>query len=558
MKLYEAIAESLVAEGVDTLFGLMGDGNMSLWAAIGAAGKIKIISSRNEAAAVGMSDGYAKTTGKVGVSTVTCGPGLTQVGTSLLVAARARAPIVLIVGEIPHGAKNSLQSMDQRKFAEACEARFCTITSVDNAAEEIAEAFYAARVHRRPVVLNLPIDLQEKSFDWDWDYRPSHKVLPPLAEAPSEAALASVAEKLMAAERPVIIAGRGARAARDAILRLAERAGALLATSLQAKGLFSGQEYDLGISGAFASAPGEALLAEADFVLAVGAELGYYTAEGGLMFPQAEVARIDIRPYPETIGVLPGLYVRGDATQAVTALEAMLAARQVRKEGFRSAETRSALNAPPQQRDPAPNDGLDPRALALELSKALPPGVLLTCGGGHFFSFPAMYTALPAGTELQWSYHFGAVGQGLPVAIGVGAGNPGRPHVAIEGDGSLMMNLQELDTVTRYGMQLVLIVWNDGGFGAEVHKLRVKGFDASLAQWISPDFVALARAFGGDGVRLARESELGGAISIGLKRGGLYVIDARVSATTVSDPYGKVHYGRENRAPRLAPHPTVA
>jgi thiamine pyrophosphate-dependent acetolactate synthase large subunit-like protein len=557
MKLYEAIADSLVAEGVETLFGLMGDGNMSLWGAMGAAGKINIISSRNEAAAVAMADGYAKTTGKVGVATITCGPGLTQVGTSLLVAARGRAPIVVIIGEIPKGAKNNLQSMDQRKFAEACEARFHSITSVDNAADEIAEAFYAARVHRTPVVLNLPIDLQEKSFDWDWEYRPSLGLLPPLAEAPSEASLAPVADKLAAAERPVIIAGRGARAAKAAIVALAERSGALLATSLQAKGLFSGEEYDLGVSGAFASGPSEALLADADLVLAVGAELGYYTSEGGLMFPQAEVARIDIRPYPDAIGVLPGLYVRGDATQAVMALNAMLEARQVRKSGFRTAETKAVLTASAHH-FPTPNDGLDPRVLAGELSKALPKGALLTCGGGHFFSFPAMYTALPAGTELQWSYHFGAVGQGLPVAIGVGAGNPGRPHIAIEGDGSLMMNLQELDTVTRYNMQMVLIVWNDGGFGAEVHKLKVKGFDPALAQWRSPDFVSIARSFGGDGVRLAKETDLGAAIAQGIKQGGLFVIDARVSPTTVSDPYGKVHYGLENHAPRLTPHASVA
>jgi acetolactate synthase I/II/III large subunit len=557
MKLYEAIADSLVAEGVDMLFGLMGDGNMSLWGALGTAGKINIISSRNEAAAVAMADGYAKTTGKVGVATVTCGPGLTQVGTSLLVAARGRAPIVLIIGEIPKGAKNNLQSMDQRKFVEACEARFITVTSVDNAAEEIAEAFYAARVHRAPVVLNLPIDLQEKSFDWDWEYRPSQSVLPPLIEAPSEAALTPVMEKLAAAERPVIIAGRGARQAKDAILRLAARTGALLATSLQAKGLFSGEEYDLGISGAFASAPSEALLADADFVLAVGAELGYYTSEGGLMFPQAEVARIDIRPYPDAIGVLPGLYVHGDAGQAVTALEAMLASRQVRKTGFRTAETKATLTAPAHA-FPSPNDGLDPRVLARQLSKALPKGILLTSGAGHFFSFPAMYTALPAESELQLSYHFGAVGQGLPVAIGVGAGNPGRPHVAIEGDGSLMMNLQELDTVTRYKMQMVLIIWNDGGFGAEVHKLSVKGFDVGLAQWRSPDFVALAKSFGGDGVQLTRESDIGEAVATGLRQGGLYLIDARVSPTTASDPYSKVHHGIENHAPRLAPHATVA
>jgi acetolactate synthase-1/2/3 large subunit len=557
MKLYEAIAASLVAEGVETMFGLMGDGNMSLWGAIGAAGKIRMISSRNEAAAVAMSDGYAKTTGGIGVSTVTCGPGLTQVGTSLLAAARGHSPIVLIIGEIPKGAKNALQAMDQRKFAEACEARFHTITSVDNAADEIAEAFYAARVHSTPVVLNLPMDLQEKSFDWDWAYRSSGEVLSLLAEPPSEAAVARVADKLVAAQRPVIIAGRGARAAKDAIVRLADRAGALLATSLQAKGLFSGHDYDIGISGAFASNPAEALLAQADFVLAIGAELGYYTAEGGLMFPQADVARIDIRPYPDTIGVLPGLYVRGDATLAANALQAMLAARQVRREGFRTADTKAVLAAAP-HRFPAPNDGMDPRGLGRALSEALPEGVLVTCGGGHFFSFPAMYMALPRGAELQWSYHFGAVGQGLPVAIGVGAGNPGRPHVAIEGDGSLMMNLQELDTVTRYGLQLVLLVWNDGGFGAEVHKLKVKGFDPSLAQWRSPDFAAIARACGGDGVCVTKESELAQAVATGLRKGGLYVIDARVSPTTISDPYGKLHYGLENHAPLLTPHRSMA
>jgi acetolactate synthase I/II/III large subunit len=270
------------------------------------------------------------------------------------------------------------------------------------------------------------------------------------------------------------------------------------------------------------------------------------------MYPQAEVARIDIRPQPDAIGVLPGLYVRGDAKQAVAALNDMLEARQIRKPGFRTAETTAVLNAPPHQFD-KPTDGLDPRLLARELSKALPKGVLMTLGAGHFFSFPAMYLSLPEGAELQFSYHFGAVGQGLPVAIGVGAAHPGRSHVAIEGDGSLMMHLQELDTVVRHKMQLVLIVWNDGGFGAEVHKLKVKGFDPALAQWVSPDFAALAKSFGGDGVKLNSEAEIGPAIAAGLKQGGLFVVDARVSPSTVSDPYGKVHYGIENRAPRLLP-----
>jgi acetolactate synthase I/II/III large subunit len=554
MKAYEAIAQSLIAEGVTDFFGLMGDGNMWLWGALCRNASVKAYSARHESMAVSMADGYARTTGKVGVAMVTCGPGLTQCGTSLIAAYRGRTPVVLIAGEIQQGAKNKTQSMDQRRFVEASYGRFHTVTSLDNMAEEIAEAFYAARMHRVPIVLNLPMDLQEEELDWDYEYRPSTDFLPRRAETPNPDQLAPVIEKLIAAERPVIIAGRGAMAsnARDEIVGLADRVGALLATSLQGKGYFAGHPWDIGIAGAFASAPSEQLLASADFVLGVGAELGYYTTEGGLLFPSAEVARIDIKPIPEEIGVIPGLYIQGDARRSVAALNEALAARQVRKTGLRNDETKAVLDAPPHQFE-APTDGLDPRALARNLGAALPKDGLVTCGAGHFFSWVAMYMPLPAGAELQYSYNFGAVGQGIGVCIGTGAGNPGRKHVAIEGDGSLMFNLQELETIVRHKLQIVLVVWNDAGYGAEVHKLVAKGFDETLAQWPSPDFVALAKAFGGDGVKLADPSEIGQAVTEGLRKGGLYLIDARVSPTTPTEPYAKVYFGQESHAPLLRP-----
>jgi len=554
MKAYEAIAQSLLAEGVTDFFGLMGDGNMWLWCAMCRNPSVKPYNARHESMAVSMADGYTRTTGKIGVAMVTCGPGLTQCGTSLIAAYRGKTPLVVIAGEIQPGAKNKTQSMDQKRFVEASSARFFTVTSLDNMAEEIAEAFYAARTGRGPVVLNLPMHLQEENLDWDYEYRPSTDFLPPRTETPSPDLLAPVIEKLIAAERPVIIAGRGARAAnaKEEIERLADRVGALLATSLQGKGYFAGHPWDIGIAGAFASAPSEQLLADADFVLGVGAELGYYTTEGGLLFPSAEVARIDIKPMPEEIGVIPGLYVQGDGRKAVAAINEALEARQVRKDGFRNAATKAVLDAPPHQFD-APKDGLNPRALARNLGAALPKGALLTVGAGHFFSWICMYTPLPEGVEVQYSYGFGAVGQGIGVAIGTGAGNPGRQHIAVEGDGSLMFNLQELETIVRHKMQMVLIVWNDAGYGAEVHKLVAKGFDEKLAQWESPNFVALAKAFGGDGVLLKDPSELGGAIAEGLRKGGLYLIDARVSPTTPTDPYAKVHFGIESHAPLLRP-----
>ena len=176
MKVYEAIAQSLIAEGVTDFFGLMGDGNMSLWGALCRNPSVKPYNARHESMAVSMADGYTRATGKIGVATVTCGPGLTQVGTSLIAAFAARRRWCWSSARSRPGAKNSSQTMDQRRFVEACSARYFTITSIDNVAEEIAEAFYAARIGRGPVVLNLPMDLQEDEFDWDFEYRPSTAV----------------------------------------------------------------------------------------------------------------------------------------------------------------------------------------------------------------------------------------------------------------------------------------------------------------------------------------------------------------------------------------------
>jgi thiamine pyrophosphate-dependent acetolactate synthase large subunit-like protein len=229
----------------------------------------------------------------------------------------------------------------------------------------------------------------------------------------------------------------------------------------------------------------------------------------------------------------------------------MLQSRKVQKEGFRTDATRAILGAAVEPFE-SPTDGLDPRQLLRRLGASLPRNSLITCGAGHFLGFAAMHFPLPDDADMQFSLQFGAVGQTLPVAFGIGAANPKRPHIVIEGDGSLMMNLQELDTVARYKQQMVLIVWNDSGFGAEVHKLRAKGFEPSLGAWQgSPDFAALAKAFGGDGVTLQKEDDIAAAVAQGVAKGGLFVIDARVSPTTVSDAYLKIHFGEPNRAPLL-------
>lgn len=548
MKIAEALARALRSEA-EMAFGLMGDGNVPLWGAMAALG-MPMHAARHEAAAVAMADGYARVTGRVGVATVTWGPGLTQIGTSLMVAARNRTPLVLLLPELPAGNRNDLQAMDQRRFVEACSTRYLRLGRPDALAEDIAEAFYAAQAQPGPVALAFPVDLLEQELEWDFEYLPATRYVAPHAGADADS-VEWLVDQLLAAKRPVIIGGRGARAsgAREEIVRLADRVGALLATSLQAKGLFDGHPWDLGIAGAFSSGPSEELLADADFVVGFGAELGYYTTEGGLLFPSASVARVDVQP-PAQIGVLPGRFLRGDARKTAAAAHALLEGRKARSEGWRNEQARSILArpAPPLER---PVDGLDPRLLMRQLSSALPRGSRITCGAGHFFGFVGMYLALPEDADIQFSSQFGAVGQTLPLALGMALADPREPRILIEGDGSLLFHLQELETAVRSRVPLVLLLLNDAGYGAEVHKLRSQGFDPELARWSSPDFVALAKALGGDGVLLQQEAGLPAALAQARAQGGLFLIDCRISRATMTDPYQKIHHGRANQAPLL-------
>lgn len=554
MKVGHALADALARESDGVLFGLMGDANMAVWDALMTDGRARIVWSRHDGAAILMADGYAQASGKLGIATVTSGPGLASAANALLNAARAGTSMLVLTGEYPDDGKTSVQHLDTRRFAAACECEFRSLSKLDTLAEDVGEAFYAARTRQRPVVVSLPHALWDAELPWDWDYRPASEFVPRRDRAASRDAIDELAERLAAAQRPVIIAGRGAQhsGARAALDALGEHLGALMATSLVAKGFFDGHPYDIGISGSYSSAPTEALMAEADFVLGVGASLNSYTSEGGLLFPAAEVARIDTRAHPDAIGVVPGFYLQGDARRTAEELLAALRARGAAREGFRTAATRERL-ATPVALPPRATDGLDPRALMQALARALPDRARVVSGAGHFMSWPIVHLALPPGGSFQHSISFGSIGLGLGHAIGAAMADPERLTVLIEGDGSLLQAVQELHAAAEQKVRLAVLVMNDSAYGAEVMKLQWKGRDVRGAQWSSPDFVALARGFGGDGVVLRREDEIGAAIERARAADGPFVIDARISPTLVSDSYSRLFLAQENRMPLLRP-----
>jgi acetolactate synthase I/II/III large subunit len=541
----DAVADALRHEGVETLFGLMGDANMALWSVLRAAGRVTIHPAWHEAAAVAMADGWFRATGRVGVATVTNGPGLTNAATSLIAAARNRSALVVITGLVPDGVANPLQHQDQQAFVAGCEAAHVRADNPATLADDIARAFARAQARPGPVVLALSNPLWEAPLPEPWSYAPE-PVAPPAA--PDATQIGALAARLTAARAPILLAGRGALAsgALADIQALAARTGALPGTTLQARGAFADDPWSLGVLGGYASAAAEALCHQADLVIGFGAELGYYTTWGDTLFPRAALVQVDPHARPRAPLRAPEMVLRADAGAVARALCAVLGPGPA-PAGLRTPTSRALLGAA-HPRPPPAADGIDPHALARTLGAASPDDVRITVGAGHFQGFLAQDMALGPGQRAEFVSQFGAIGQTLPVALGIALADPARPHLLVEGDGSLMLQVQELATAARLGLPLVVLVWNDAGYGAEFHRLPLKGFAAAPAQWPPLDFAAMARAFGGQGLTLADPGQLPAALAKGFGTRGLFLIDAPVSRRSMSDNYRIRYRGEPNRA----------
>jgi acetolactate synthase-1/2/3 large subunit len=282
MKVYERLAEAFAGEGTKTIFGIMGDGNMFWMHALDKHG-INMIEVRHEGAGLGMADGWARATHDVGVCTATCGPGVSQLATALVTASRASSPLVAFVGEYPTNDQDYVQRYDQSRFAEACESGFVRLASPDAVDDVVRKAFYLAKTESRPILLSCPMDIQQKNFDDDDPYKPSSTLMPSVTVSPNPAAIAQAVDVIANSKMPVVLVGRGAiwSHAEQAVVKLAERTGAIIATTLMAKTWLADQGFHVGISGFYGTRTAMQLFEEADCVIAVGASLNKFTVEGG-------------------------------------------------------------------------------------------------------------------------------------------------------------------------------------------------------------------------------------------------------------------------------------
>ena len=549
LKTQDMLARAFEAEGVDHLFTLMGDANMYWSTAMAERPGMKVIHARHEHCTVAMADGYARATGKVGVASTTCGPGFTQIMTALTCSARANTPLVVFAGDSPIAAAWYLQQIDMAPLTLATGAHYVPVRHVDRLLDNVREAFQVARAERRPVVLSVPMDIQKQPWPHLTDYMPSTELVPiEQRPVPDPRIVDRIVAMIEAADKPMLIAGRGAvrSGARAELDALGEQIGALQATSLLGKGFFNGNPYALDIAGAFASDFARERFAEADLVLSFGAGLGHYTTEGGYLYANAKVVQVDTNPRGLWQGLKTAdLHVRADAKAAAEAIVNRLQQKNVKRQGFRSAEIARliAADVPDAKQFPVQPNTVDPRRAIEELDRTIPKDWDIVVGGGHYFSIALTHIKNRAPEKVHVFVDFGAIGSGLPAAIGIAQARNNGKVALIEGDGSLMMHVQELETIKRHGLKLLISVINDGGYGAEFHKFRANKVDPSGAIHGRGDMASMAQGFGLRGARVATLGRMEGLFQEHQGSNTATLWDVHTDDLIPSRSYRRVHFG---------------
>lgn len=511
MTVADAVGRTLANLGVERAFGVVGSGNFHVTNAL-VAGGARYVAARHEAGAATMADAYARVSGTVGVVTVHQGCGLTNAVTGLTEAAKSRTPLVVLAAEATQPRSNFY--IDQAGLATAIGMIPMRVTSALTAVQQAAAAFHRARDERRTVLLNLPLDVQGQACDIP-EPPMSPAAVPPVF-AVGDPRIQDLVSALSTANRPVFVVGRGARsaAARDALVRLADITGALLATSAVARGLFHDQPYSLDVSGGFASPLAAELITAADLLVGWGCSLNMWTMRHGkLIGADTTVAQVDLDAAQIGANRPVDIGVAGDAAAVATATHALLAAGAIHNPGYRTPALADRLRRELRWRDVPYHDDsteqlIDPRTLTIELDDLLPTERILAIDSGNFMGYPSMFLSVPDEEGMCFTQAYQSIGLGLATAIGAALARPDRLPVAALGDGGALMSIAELETVVRLGLGMVIVIYNDAAYSAEVHHFA--GGDHPMDSVIFPDtdIAAIGLGFGCEAISVRRSADL--------------------------------------------------
>jgi acetolactate synthase-1/2/3 large subunit len=501
-----AIVESLAAHGVDVIFGIPGTHNLELYRHLRSAG-IRAVTTRHEQGAGYAADGYHQVSGKPGVVITTSGPALFNVAAAAGTAwAESRAMLIIAPG-LPTGtdggdAGQLHETKDSSGAFDRIVAWSRRVRTADDAAAAVTDAFaFFAAGRPRPVHIEVPLDVLEQP----WTGTPFVAARPAPA-TPDDDGVRDAATALSDADRPVIVAGGGARRAIGEIRRLAERLGAPVVTTTNGKGVLP-EDHPLAIGAAIRLRCVQKHLAASDVVLVVGSELGDSELWGGSV-DTPTVIRLDIDPGQLDKNRVGQLHLCGDAAATLARLLDRIAAPApdpgaVRGAAERAAGLRELCHAE------AVADGGRWQPVVDAVRRALPAGSSLVgdssqvtyFGSAHFFG------ADKPG-EFLYMAGFATLGYGLPAAIGAKLADPDRAVAVLLGDGALMFCVQEIVTAVEQRLPLPIVVVDNSGYAEIKDQQARRGIAPIGVDLVTPDLPALARACAAYGVQAAQAADV--------------------------------------------------
>jgi acetolactate synthase-1/2/3 large subunit len=529
------VAESLLAHGTQVLFGLIGDANLFMVDSFVRTFGGRYVGATHEAHAVLMALGFAQARDTVGVATITHGPALTNAMTALVEGVKGNIPLVLICGDTPPENLHHLQKIQQRELIAATGASFVELRTPETTADDVALAFRRAQLERRPVVLNMRVDLQ-------WQQTSARPLVLRLPETrtvvPAGADLDDALGIIAGARRPIVLAGRGAIAtqARTALIKLARQIEAPLATTLKASGLFEGEPWNLGVFGSLSNPATVEQILQSDCIIAFGASLSRHTTETGALLKGKRVIQVMSRATDIGTVSVPDIGIVGDPALTADLMTEMLRAAAIPASGFASGDPpvkSSVLERG--ARAAAGSEGLvamDPALLAL--NEAIPADRTVVTDLGRFVTTAWLAFPVTSPLALVNTAHYGAIGCGLGAAIGAALAEPDRPTLLAAGDGGFALGgLSEMLTAVRHKLDLIIVICNDASYGAEHIQFTNRAMDPGLSMIGSTDFAAIARSMGAAAVTVDSDEALAAACSAIQTRSGPLVIDLKLDANRI-------------------------
>ncbi len=526
----EIICESLLREGVDTIFGLPGGAVLPFYGALSGYPQLRHILVRHEQAAAMAADGYARATGKVGVCSATSGPGATNLVTGLASAQMDSVPIVCITGQVPRPAigRDAFQETDITGITLPVTKHNYLVMDVRDIAPVIKEAFYIARTGRPgPVLIDVPKDIlagEKTEFEW-----PESIELPgytPPGEA-EPAQVAAAARLINEAERPVILAGHGVLISRawDELRQLAEKAQIpVITTLLGISALPTDHILNMGMPGMHGMAYASLAIDRSDLVIALGARFDdRVTGRLSDFAPQAKIIHFDVDPSEFNKNVVADAPVLGDLKASLRALIGQVQSN-VHLDWIRETDRMRAEHPSLFIRK---SDELLPQQVLKELSDFTGGESIIVTGVGQHQMWAAQHYGYKEPNSLITSGGSGAMGFEVPAALGAKVGRPDKTVWSIAGDGGFQMTLCDLATAVENNIDVKYAILNNGSLGM-VRQWQdffyEKDFFATIYSG-NPDFVKLAEAYGIRGIRVTKQEEVAGAIQEAMETPGPVVVD---------------------------------